>query len=64
MDLKSYLDLSFKVLLDWRVILCAAAVFVSWALLRYVGVIVQRRPRSYPSPRPPQSGPRPEAGED
>lgn len=53
MDLKGLIDLSVKVLTDWRVLACLGAVFVIWTLFRYVGVISPHRPRNYSRPTPP-----------
>jgi len=51
MDLKGYIDLSIKVLSDWRVLVCTGAVLVIWTLLRYVGVIAPHHPRTYTRPK-------------
>ncbi len=53
MDLKGYIDLSIKVLTDWRVLGCTLAIFVIWAMFRYVGIISQHHPRSYSRPKAP-----------
>lgn len=51
MDLDAYIDLSVKVLTDWRVIVCVISVLVIWTLFRFVGVIAQRRVRRYQAPK-------------
>ena len=57
MDLKAYIDLSIKVLTDWRVIACAAAILVIWTLFRFVGIISHRSPRRYAPPKSPPPAP-------
>ena len=63
MDLAAALELSLKVLSDWRVIAIALVVILAWAALRYVGSVYRRRPpraamrgHSAPPPAPPASG--------
>ena len=65
MDIKGYIDLSIKVLTDWRVLICTGAIFVIGALFRYVGVISRHRTRSYTRPKaPPQARPSAEVKEE
>ena len=65
MDLNGYIDLSIKVLTDWRVLICTGAVLLVWAIFRSVGVIVRRKPRGYARPKAPSPSrkPKAEAGE-
>lgn len=55
MELSTYVDVSLKVLRDWRVLACALGIFAAWGLFRYVGVISRRGPRRYSPPAKPAS---------
>lgn len=68
MNLTETLELSLKVLADWRVDAVAIAFILAWAALRYVGSVYRRRlPRaamrgtaSRAAPKTPAPAPGPE----
>jgi hypothetical protein len=53
MELSEMLYLALKVIADWRVVFITVAVLVVFAILRYVGLVYHRRPRT--RARPPSS---------
>lgn len=55
MDLSEMLAIAIKVIADWRVVLVTVGVLLVFAILRYVGLVYHKRPRT--RPRPPSAGP-------
>jgi hypothetical protein len=55
MSLPETLELSLKVLEDWRVIAIAVAVLLLWAALRYVGSVYRKRSPTRPRPSAPRA---------
>jgi len=55
MDLSEMLYFALKVIADWRVLFITAAALVVFAILRYVGIVYHKRPRT--RARPPSALP-------
>jgi hypothetical protein len=56
MGLDEMLAIAIKVIADWRVVFITAAVLVGFALLRYVGLVYHKRPKTRARPRMPGAG--------
>jgi hypothetical protein len=55
MDLSEMLAIALKVIADWRVAFVTVAALLAFAILRYVGLVYHKRPRT--RARPPAAGP-------
>ncbi len=55
-----YIGLSIAVISDWRVIAATLGLIIMWAILRYVGMVYNRSPRSLArkAPRPTVGAPK------
>jgi hypothetical protein len=56
MDLSEMLSLSLKVIADWRVVFITLAVLLGIAILRYVGLVYHKAPKTRARPSSPGSG--------
>jgi hypothetical protein len=57
MGIDEMFGLALKVIADWRVVFATAAVLVAIALLRYVGLVYHKRPKTRARPRSAGPGP-------
>ena len=60
MDIQAALELSMKVIADGRVIFITVAVLLSWAALRYVGMVYHKPAKKRPA-APRKASPAPAA---
>jgi hypothetical protein len=62
MDLSEMLSIALKVISDWRVVFITVAVLVVFTILRYVGIVYHKRPRTRARPPLPTSAAEPSGG--